>query len=45
MVFDGNHDSLIHLIADNFAHASFSKISFFHDIFLLITQLRLPSGQ
>ena len=32
-------------VADNFAHASFSKISFFHDIFLLITQLRLPSGQ
>ncbi len=31
MVFNSNNDSLVHLIADNFAHASFSKISF-HDI-------------
>ena len=44
--FDGGAAlSVNDIIADNFAHASFSKISFFHDIFLLITQLRLPSGQ
>ena len=28
MVFDGNHDSLIHLIADNFAHASYGNKTF-----------------
>ena len=34
MVFNCNHDGLVHLVADNLAHTGFSQISF-HDCFLL----------